>query len=873
MGAADQLRDFVNNLHKAILPTNSHIELELRMLIDSRKRYPVHTHTKNAETFAKHLISKYKSNACTIEPSINLIAHNSIETRRYDNAGTKLKSEFYTKTPLLEPVFMTSDNAPSYKLSINVETAIQSINSASVTYARVKLRYSINMDPWRLDITLVRSVDAPLTNMAALVDSKSQLLTPVTVDNFAQAAQWSRAEYVEFELEYIGDLKTLDFASLTVVDDIFADPHATDQYQDIIYEVAKIIKPKYAAKFRKEYGIKQLSNQVIELNKGTFIAELLPSITNYFITDKVDGKRSIIYATVTPSGKSTMSYSVSDSFAELDMAAESTYVFDAEEYNGTYYIFDVLVWQNTILTNEPFAKRMTYFERAAAMSKLFAIKPFVRLTNDYVAQIEQFKAAPKPYEVDGIIFTPADGRYESMQVYKFKPIEKLSIDFLIKKCPAHLLGVRPYIEKPGKTLYFLFCGVSRRVFTRLNLQAQLVKWYQDVFPELDLRNLPDYFPIMFQPSNDMYAYLHWDERPDLADNVGEFVLRPEAKKYTFIDDIYTSVVDGRDSIWSLLKLRDDRKIEVQRGNYFGNNVRIAEFTWWSHFNPLVIGAELKPYFRENDSQLHKQSRAYNSYVKSRIFEEFNGADWVMDIASGKGQDLFRYGKASVHNLVCLEIDYDAISELVKRKYEFAESQNSRMFISVCQIDMMDAYTKNINRLKFMRMPNDFPVIVCNFAFHYFLQSEQSAANVVKFINNYARIGTRFIFTAFDGAAVMALLNDNRGNWTVYDKSDKDRPQYSIRSNYEVDTLQQFGQQIELMLPFSVMDYYKEYLVNIEAIAEVFEKYGFVLELNKSFIDYGGELPLSANDKIYVGLYHAYCFVKTGKGGASRRSRK
>ena len=41
-------------------------------------------------------------------------------------------------------------------------------------------------------------------------------------------------------------------------------------------------------KFKSEYGLKQLSNQVIELDKLTYLSNLQNNITEYYITDKVN---------------------------------------------------------------------------------------------------------------------------------------------------------------------------------------------------------------------------------------------------------------------------------------------------------------------------------------------------------------------------------------------------------------------------------------------------------------------------------------------------------------------------------------------------------------------------------------------------------
>jgi hypothetical protein len=65
-------------------------------------------------------------------------------------------------------------------------------------------------------------------------------------------------------------------------------------YQEIIYDIAKFLKPHMLNKFKHEYGLKQLSNQVIELNKVLYLTTLQNTITNYYITDKIDGLRTLL---------------------------------------------------------------------------------------------------------------------------------------------------------------------------------------------------------------------------------------------------------------------------------------------------------------------------------------------------------------------------------------------------------------------------------------------------------------------------------------------------------------------------------------------------------------------------------------------------
>ena len=92
-----------------------------------------------------------------------------------------------------------------------------------------------------------------------------------------------------------------------------------------------------------------------------------------------------------------------------------------------------------------------------------------------------------------------------------------------------------------------------------------------------------------------YTYLFWSKDTNLDNNVGEFILDKKLN-------------------WNLIKIRDDRKIDVDRGNYFGNNYKIAELIWMSYKDPLII-EDLKEdmYFRVHESKKHEAQRNYNSF--------------------------------------------------------------------------------------------------------------------------------------------------------------------------------------------------------------------------------------------------------------------
>lgn len=861
--------EIIEKIGRIIATPPAQLEIELRFIVDQRKKEEVYSPTytpEQSESIAKQLIEKYKDKPSSISQTINLIAEDAIKQLVFINGEQdKSRAAYYSKTKIVKPMIFLHNNLPAYKLNASFETPIEEFSVSKATLARIKLRYSIELGDWQLDITLVKSV-VDLSNPIALKTARNAMIYAIDVKNFVEKAPWGGCELIEFELEFKG--KEFSSDSLIAANEIFDFLNKSDtkdetaalpsnkEYQAAIYEVAKLIKPHEAQKFKQSEGLKQLSNQVIELDKNMFLSEVLSQITNFYMTDKIDGTRTLLYIA------GGTCYAISKDLHTFAVDTEDTYVMDSESYEDKYYLFDVLVYKNKNITNLDFTTRMKHFADCAKLHPSFETKPFERLTDDFQTQLRKFKARKPHYETDGVILTPSAGDYLSMRVYKYKPIDRLSIDFVVKKCPDKLLGVEPYIKKPGKVLYLLFSGMRADMFRQLRLK--FVDHYHEIFPGIDTKNPPKYFPYQFQPSNFQFAYLYWGDRDDLDGEVGEFVCAPCVSKTAY---------KATDDIWKLQKTRDDRKGDLARGNYYGNYFKVAELTWMSYNEPLVIEdlKELTNYFQEHDNPLQKATRSFNSFVKSEIFEQFADSEWCMDMASGKGQDLFRYSTYNFRNLVFLEIDNVALLELIKRKHEMKNT--NPMSIQIHQMDMLDPYQDNIAKLSDIRIPADgVDIIICNFAFHYFLENKKTLANVAKFVSNYLKPGGRFVFTTFDGKDVLKLLNENKGEWTV---KSSDKIKYSIKRQYSTSILESVGQRIDVMLPFSQDKYYTEYLVNIDYIAEVFEKLQMTLEIDQSFGEFlsiyatknkNGFAYLDDNDKKYSSLYHYYCFYKKKTSG-------
>ena len=252
------------------------------------------------------------------------------------------------------------------------------------------------------------------------------------------------------------------------------------------------------------------------------------------------------------------------------------------------------------------------------------------------------------------------------------------------------------------------------------------------------------------------------------------------------------------------------------------------------------------------------------FVKSIIFNEFKENINVMDLGSGKGQDLFRYAKSGVKKIVFLEKDISALAELINRKHIFSNGNFSgRMKILIQNMDLNDNYNKNIKQIENSYIDvtkSSFDLIISDFALHYLIADDKKIINIGKFIKHYLKIGGEFIFTCFDGKKIFNLLKKNNGEW-----KSKEKDKFLIRAKYNDKKMKRAGQKISVLLPFSKGDLFDEYLINIEYFSLEFKNLGFKYEGKidfDSFISrYNSNNNLDIDDKFYVSLYSCYKFTR------------
>lgn len=798
-------------------------ELEFRFQIKSRDIF-------------KKLISTIQGDK-TIEQSINFISPGIDFTRicklLFVN-GKKKQSIFMSKS-LLGKTPIIGGIIP-YKLTVSSEKNIEKFNMDLSKFARIKLRFSVcpvEIEGWRVDFTLVRIVNNIKLDIKK---DKTNMLFEIDAQNFVNDAPWDYANTLELEVEHISKNKDMKSGELdAVLEYIFSMVDVRHknivEYQKKIYQTASYIVDKRQLElFRQKKGIRDLYNRVWELNRASYYRDVYPNIRKYFLLHKADGIRSILII----EGNKLFSLDGLLTTFELKSSHDKPTIIDSEFVNGKFYAFDVIVFNGENVSKKPSSQRIAYIPKIVGMAEgHVAPKKIQPLSDNYRSEITEMYESSKnlPYGVDGLIFTPLDDTYANMKSWKWKPLEHMSIDFLVKKPPDKLLGISPYETRPDHTILFLFCGISKILYDKLRLTP--VSGYKKMFPH---QNMYRNFPIQFSPSDEPFAYIYYHPNDselkieNITDNVCEF---------RRIDlDVMPK--------WDIMKIRTDRKTELDRGNYFGNGFYIAEYTWQNYQNPLkledliISSSEFMDmgYFREEKAAKYKPVAGFNSFVKCQLLSKFRGSDWLVDLAAGKGQDMFRVSDAKISNALFLDNDPQALSELVSRKHDFQrgiKKLNTRIYTKLA--NLTTDYNKIIKFLKQIGIPTGtIDVSMCNFAIHYFMGTPDNVRNVIKLVYSLLKPGGHFFFTAFNGEKIFELLGDKQ----VWNSRDDTVLKYSIKKLYTSEMMSDTGQRIDVLLPFSGGRYYTEFLVNFKYLINEFESNNFVLEKTG---DFHGFLPL------------------------------
>ncbi len=603
------------------------------------------------------------------------------------------------------------------------------------------------------------------------------------------------------------------------------DPNAATQvlYQEHIYEVAKWIAEDPERFRHGKNRLKGLLNNVLAVPKNMY-AEIFPPI-GYYCTAKADGIRTILVL-----GPESF-WIDSAGFHMLPEKFDSVTIVDCERLDEDVFLaFDVIAFENRRLADEPFSTRHAHIDAAvqvATRAVNIVAKQYIVI--NVIEDIHTVLRLNVDFETDGIILTSPNKGYTATKSYKWKPADKITIDFYAVECPKNMLGILPYMPVKGKTLYLLHVGISHHVREKLSL----------AFIHLDIERRGAYYPIQFSPSSNPLAYLWYvDDSLKVDGGLDRKIVElgvDTTKLWLDVDNPY-KIVD-----WHFHKVRTDREGEI---SYYGNDYKVAELTWMMYEDPFTETDLIKPslgYFTRTADTIYKASNAYKRFVvRTLIKANLFRAKWIIDLAGGRGADLSSYEECKIENVLFEDIDATAIAELICRKFSIKTGGNEtrgifgKKPIGTTVHTLVTDLTKPTAELVAETYQYGVNVeaingFVCNFALHYMCKSRATLKSFLGFVSRMACKGAVFIFTVMDGGAVFDALEKSAGDYKLIENG---IVKYHIQKRYKSKTLSDFGQTIAVKLPFA-NDLYEEPLCNVKVVLSTAKSLDLAVEVDES----------------------------------------
>lgn len=339
-------------------------------------------------------------------------------------------------------------------------------------------------------------------------------------------------------------------------------------------------------------------------------------LDGYTVTEKADGERVLMY--VNDFGKVYLIYNtyiVEDTGMKVSQEGYNSLI-DGEfiqckkrKDNATkslYAAFDIYYMNGKKITDLPLIGEKSRINHLQKFEKLINTSSELEFVNkkhlyskDILSDANNILSSNSyPYEVDGLIFTPAKLAVYSYytnkavqltdnvkwdRVFKWKPSDQNTIDFLIKE--------RKVVKKNGKkfTEFGLYVGYNASQWEDIDVVTGLKIRYEK-FKQHKNRN--SYVPVLFKPSiydtpGVEYAHIKQNISGELRAENNDKIESDTIVEFKYINDPCIPISQR----WVPLRIRED-KTKLYKKNILSktlNEMSVALNVWRSIHNPVTQG--------------------------------------------------------------------------------------------------------------------------------------------------------------------------------------------------------------------------------------------------------------------------------------------
>jgi hypothetical protein len=833
---------FINKYNDLLISNSTEKTKKTNVELEIRKKIPL-------DLFLE-VYNKHKTTPHVLKSSFSR-SDNNVREESFYVGGERKEKESLIKTKV------HSENYKGYTLNISTETFTDK-SVTDIKYAKIKFRWSFDILPkWIMDLTL--TVELNPSYMAEMVKyylvgqkrTKLEEIFSYIVES-KYYLQKSTILSSDIEFEFVGNdkLKDTDMVDIdNLLDSMKSVRDEDEKSAEIIKKISNLLYPNR----QKITNLKELLYNPVTLDRKIFL-DIKQDLSEYTVAPKNDGERAIIIIFKSETVLIVTGTEILVLGKETEIKKEEvTYIIDSEFVKSEDKIiaFDTLYFRENLvdLPNSDYLERFSLLEsiekevgqKITDLEKnkkykfsLNNVQKFSDLNKEEFFKIAQIK------DTDGIILTHFN---DPRKVYKWKPLEHNTIDFLIVAADNSLLGKYGF-EKTNKKAYILCSGITSEDRKILGLDRHLFEFSQRNKNSDKLEIVP------FMSSLDKYSYIWYSDRTDLDMKIGEFCL---------VD--YDTKSEKKTKSWKLVRERPDRDRLVSLGRYYGNYYKVAELTYLYYFNPVLLEqfyTKETNYFRTAKKDQYRIMVGFNNFVKENVLYQVKGTSYLVDLSCGKGQDIFRYNSLGVKNLLAVDKDSDAIAELINRKYSLGKPEfykyNRNQILSLQEYTFIEARICDLSQntdviMRELNPDTKAKFVTMNLAIHYLLDNKKALIEFSKLVDRLLDVGGTFIFSTFCGEK---LITD----FTALKKAGKPERIEFKDAKFNITKVENMD-KIDVLHPFSE-EVYRENIVNISEVITQFESLGFVLKQRAYFSEfltkYRDVSSMTEDEKKYVDYY-------------------
>jgi mRNA (guanine-N7-)-methyltransferase len=261
-------------------------------------------------------------------------------------------------------------------------------------------------------------------------------------------------------------------------------------------------------------------------------------------------------------------------------------------------------------------------------------------------------------------------------------------------------------------------------------------------------------------------------------------------------------------------------------------------------------------------------RLFHNYVKESLLNDvvnYINKDNItlLDLAVGKGGDMFKWLKNDIYNVVGIDINNESIKGTNGAIHRYRNLKNKRIKNNE-RVPIYDYYVydlsnkNNIPKIDNIIKNRKFNIVSCQFAIHYMFKNKESLNTFIKIVSRYiSPINGYFIGTTMNGEKIKKLEKNTKNEIFEIDHLNINNDK-SYGNEYKVSLGVKKGEEHYFSERPSI-----EYVVDMDELKRVCKIYHLEyvgsIDFKEWYEKKNNKIKLSENEKLFSYLNFSFIF--------------